>query len=85
MKAIVIFQEALGVVVVGGAGLGPLAKLYNCPARQIEVGYLGAVAIKPVEVILEILLVAGYFQRPTLFCCLLGVLKEFVVMLVHGL
>ncbi len=52
-----------GVVVVGGVSWGPLAKLYSRPAWQVEVGYLGVVAIKPVEGVLEILLVAGQLQK----------------------
>ncbi len=58
-----ILQESAGLVVVGGAGWGPLAKRYYCPAWQVDVGHLGAVAIKPVEVVLEILLVAGTFRN----------------------
>ena len=54
-----ILQESAGVVVVGGADWIPPAKLYYCPARPVEVGSLAVVATKPVEVVIEILLVAG--------------------------
>ncbi len=80
-----IFQDAPGVVVVGGAGWGSLAEFYQCPARQVEVGYLGLVVIEPVEVVLEILPVVWQLQDPTLVCCLLGVFKEVIVMLARGL
>ncbi len=58
-----ILQESAGVLVVGGAGWGLFAKLDNSLSRYVEVGYLGAGATKPVKVVLEILLVAGQFQK----------------------
>ncbi len=58
-----ILQESAAVVVVGGAAWEAFAKLYYCRARQVEVCYLGAVTIKPVEIVLEILLEAGQLQR----------------------
>ncbi len=80
-----ILQETPRVVVVGGAGWGPPVKLYYRRVWQVEVGYLGAIAIKPVEVVLEILVVAEQLQEPTLVCCRLGVNKEVIVMLVRWL
>ncbi len=80
-----IVQESAGVVVVGGAGWGPPAKLYYRPGWHVEVGNLGAVAIKPVEVVVEILLEAGQLQERTLVLCLLRVFNEFIVLLVPGL
>ncbi len=56
---LVILREALGVVVVGGVAWGPRAKLDNSPGWQFDVGYFGGVAIKPIEVINEILLADG--------------------------
>ena len=46
-------------------------------------GYLGVVAIKPIEVVLVIRLEAGQLQKLALFRCLQCVLKEFIIMLVH--
>ncbi len=54
MKAIVTLQETPGLVVVGGAGWGAPAKPYCSPARQVDVGYFGAVTIKPSEVVLYV-------------------------------
>ncbi len=71
-----IFQESAGVVVVGGAGWGPLPKLYYCPAWQVEVGCFGAVVIKPVEVVFEILLVAGQLQKRILVRSRLCAIKK---------
>ncbi len=51
-----ILQEGPVVVVVGGVRWGPLAKLHYCLAWHVDVGNLGAVAIKPVQVVLEIFL-----------------------------
>ncbi len=58
MKAIVILQEAPGVVVVDGAGWRPHAKLDHCHGWQVEVGYFGVVAMNPNKVIYEIFRVA---------------------------
>ncbi len=68
-----------------GAGCGPPAKLYYRPGWQVDVGYLGAVAIKTVEVVLEILLVATQLEGTALARRLLGVFKEVIVMLDHWL
>jgi hypothetical protein len=81
----VILQKLSGVVVVGGAGWGPLAKLYYRPTRQVEVGYLGAVAIKPIEVITEILLEAGQLHKLALVRRLLRTFKEVIVIMVRWL
>jgi hypothetical protein len=51
----------------------------------VEVGYLGAVAIQPVKIIFGIFLVMGQLHELTLVRCILGVLKEIIVMLVNGL
>ena len=73
------------VVVVGGAGWGPPTYLDYGSVWQVEVGNSGVVAIEPVKVILEVLLEAGELEELALVACLLGVLKEFIVMLVHWL
>jgi hypothetical protein len=71
-----ILQGSVGVVLVGGAGWEPLAKLYRCVAWQVEVGLLGAVAVKPVEVVFEFLLVAGQLQKLVLVSSLLHTMKQ---------
>ena len=80
-----LLQEAPSVVVVGGVGSGPSAKLYYLLGWHAEVGYLGSGAMKPVEVVLEIVLVARQLQEPTRACCFLGISKDVIVMLVRWL
>ncbi len=80
-----ILQESAGVVVVGGAGWGTPPKLYYCLAWQVEVCYLGAVAIKPVEVVLEIFLVVGQLQKLILPRSLLCTINELIGIIIHWL
>ncbi len=79
-----ILQEAPSVLVAGGAGWGPPAKLYHRLVWQVEVGYFGAVAMKPVEIVFEIPSVAGQLQEPTLVRCVLGIVREVIIILVDG-
>ncbi len=47
------------IIEVGGAGLGPFARDDNYLTRQAEVGYLGAVVMKPLKVKLQMFEAAG--------------------------
>ncbi len=70
---------------MGGAGWGPLAKIFYCPAWQVEVGYFGSVPIKSIEVVLEILLGGGQLHKLALVSCFLRILEAVIVVLVHWL
>ncbi len=63
---------------------GPRTKLYHCPAWYVEVGHFGALVIKPVEIVLEILLESGQLHKLALVRCVLCTFKEVIAMLVHG-
>ncbi len=71
-----MLQESADMVVVGGACWGPLAKLDKCPSRQVEVDNRGAVAIKPIKVIPDIVLETEQRHKLAIVRCLLRTFKK---------
>ena len=65
---------------MSGAGHWPIAKHHYRPARHVNVGYLGVVAIEPVKVIPKVGLETWELQELTLVACCQCVLKEVIVM-----
>ena len=82
-EAVGVPQEATGIVVVCGAGHRPATYLDYGSVGQVEEGNAGFVAIEHVEVILQVLLVAGELEELAVIACLLCVLDKVVKVLVY--